>query len=332
MTPSTELLQRYLNNTCTDAERAVVDAWYQSLNLNSSESFTDSDRDRLLESLQMQIAGEDEVVETRTFPLKRLWLYAGGIAAMLLISIGLYYQFRQEPRLAPVAVAGETTIKYTNNQKKVIPYSLPDQTQIWLHPGASIAYSSAFTAKQQREVTFEGEAFFDVSRDTTRPFIIRSGTLITEVLGTSFNVVAYADQPDYRVSVVTGSVSVSAATGKKDADRIILKPHQQVIFEKSTSQMTLMDVAAKPTHYEAWQPVSMSFTNATLADIAERLQKTFRIRIKIDNPALRQCSLKADFDDQNLPEILEMINTLMGTTYEIEKDQIVISGEGCENP
>jgi len=328
-TPSPQLLQKYLANECSEAERKLVDAWYQDLHLESTETFSASDEDRLLMHLQSQIARQKTLSRTKTLPLRDLLLYAGGIAAMLALSFGLFYLGRNEKNTAASQVLSDSLLVFSNTQKKVVHYSLPDQTEIWLHPGAEVHYPRTFAGRKNREIQFEGEGFFNVTRDSLHPFVIRSGTLTTQVLGTSFNVKAYTDQPVYSVAVVTGSVSVSASGQKAQAETVILKPQQQVTFERSTSQLTINNVETRNTLQETWQPVSLSFTDASLADITERLQKTFRVKIKIENPALRKCELKADFDRQNLPEILEMINTLIGSTYEMDGDHIVISGEGC---
>lgn len=327
--PSPQLLQKYLANECSEAERKLVDAWYQDLHLETTDTFSASDEERLLIHLQSQIAQHRAEPVTKTLPLKSLWLYAGGIAAMIALSFGLFYLGGNDKDTAAGKVFADSLLVFSNTQKKVVHYSLPDQTEIWLHPGAEVHYPRTFAGKKNREIQFEGEGFFNVTRDTLHPFVIRSGTLTTQVLGTSFNVKAYTDQPVYSVAVVTGSVSVSASGQKARSETVILKPQQQVTFEKSTSQLTVNNVETRNNLQETWQPVSLSFTDASLADITERLQKTFRVKIKIENPALRKCELKADFDRQNLPEILEMINTLIGSTYEMDGDNIVISGEGC---
>lgn len=328
-TPSPELLRKYLSNACSDAERMLVDAWYQDLRHESKDTFSDSDERRLLTQLQFQIEQQTTVPRIKSLPSRSFWLYAGGIAAMIVLSFGLFYLGQNGERMATDKVFPDSLLVFSNTQKKVIQYSLPDQTQIWLHPGAEVRYPRTFAGKSKREIQFEGEGFFNVTRDTLHPFVIRSGTLTTQVLGTSFNVKAYTDQPVYSISVVTGSVSVSASGQKAPAETVILKPQQQVTFQKSTSHLTVNNLETANAPQETWQPVSLSFTDASLAEITERLQKTFRVKIKIQNPALRNCELKADFDRQNLPEILEMINTLIGSTYEMDGENIVISGEGC---
>ncbi|MNL81759.1 hypothetical protein D3C87_2089610 [compost metagenome] len=68
-----------------------------------------------------------------------------------------------------------------------------------------------------------------------------------------------------------------------------------------------------------------------MSEVANRLQQTFRIKIEFANPHIKKCRLKVDFNNQRLPEILEMIETLLGTTYEIEGDKVTLKGEGCKN-
>ena len=80
---------------------------------------------------------------------------------------------------------------------------------------------------------------------------------------------------------------------------------------------------------ENWQSVSLVFDETPMSEVADRLQNTFRIKIEFANPAIKKCRLKVDFNNQKLPEILGMIETLLGTTYEIDGEKVILKGEGC---
>ena len=309
-TPSQNLLQKYLTNSCTDSERRFVDEWYRSLQLESEEKFTSGDEERLLGRIKNQMA---ETEQHRDKPLRinnNWWVYAVGIAAILILSLGfLYYNPLSEKSETADQISSSATVKKINTEKKPVRYLLPDQTVVWLQPGASIEHATSFDGKPKREITFEGEAFFNVSKDKNHPFIIHSGKLNTEVVGTSFNVRANRNDITYQISVVTGSVAVSS---DNPDEKVLLKPSQQAVFVTTTNNLTMKTLESKSTDIENWQPVSLNFDNVPLQEITDRLQKTFRVSIMIKNPNLRQCILKVGFDQQNLPEILEMINALLG--------------------
>jgi transmembrane sensor len=331
-TPSPELLQRYLAGTCSDAERKVIDDWYEQINLKSGIQFSRADEDHLLARIEDDIKPDKTEISRQPHQRTNWWIYAGAVAAMLLLALAFaFYSEKRDGKKSTAAVLSGSFTKITNTQRKVLRCVLPDQSIVWLQPGAGIAYPKSFMEDNAREVKFQGEAFFNVSEDHAHPFIIHSGKLKTVVVGTSFNVKANDSDPTYLVSVVTGSVSVSSESEQEKSEVVLLKPQQQAIFSTETNDITKNTLATKNTEIETWQPVTLTFEDASLRDIVTRLQKTFKVKITIASPALRECILKVDFNNQNLPEILEMINTLVGSTYEINGQNITLSGEGCSS-
>ncbi|KQS26570.1 FecR family protein [Dyadobacter sp. Leaf189] len=326
-TPSPELLRKYLANECTDSEHQFVDEWYRTLHLQSDEEFTENDEEKLLLRIKDQISDQEAFVEETPVRVINWKVYLSGVAAAVILSLGfLFYHLRFQKQPVSSVTNQEIPVRMVNRQKKIIRYELPDNSIVWIQPGASIEHPQTFNGKETREVSFEGEGFFNVSKDRNHPFIIHSGTLKTEVLGTSFNVRANRDEKTYQVSVVTGSVSVSS---EDQDEKVLLKPSQQAVFERATNDLRMANLDIKKNDNETWQPVSLDFDNVPLQEITEQLQKVFRVKISIANPLLKQCVIKVGFDHQNLPEILEMINTLLGSTYEMDGDHIVLSGESC---
>lgn len=127
---------------------------------------------------------------------KNVYNWTAVACAVIIISIGSYYSFNQYNLSQPKITS---TITYKNDIRLI---SLPDGTRVWLNQNTEIDYPARFS-KNERNVTLKGEAFFEVKRDPSRPFIITSGAVKTTVLGTSFNVRAYNDN-DAQVSVRTG--------------------------------------------------------------------------------------------------------------------------------
>jgi transmembrane sensor len=325
--PPADLLRRYITNTCTEEERRAVDTWYQQLDREEAIPYA-FDEQALQSRIRASIEEQTQDGGRQPVPLRRWWLLAGSVAASILMVLGLVYLLKSE-KPAGTQVAGTLSwVEYTNFKKKIELYTLPDQSKVWLHPQARLSYSPSLATDTLREVRFSGEGFFDVARDTLHPFVLYSGKLKTQVLGTSFNVKAYENEAVYHVSVVTGSVAVSTPASEK-METLVLKPNQQVAYTSSTSSLSLTTLDEKQVKKETWQPVSLVFDDAPLVEVVARLQKTFRVRISLSNEALERCRLKVDFNRQRLPEILEMISTLLGTTYEMEGENIRISGDGC---
>jgi transmembrane sensor len=329
--PSSEILKKYLADQCSEQERAMVDAWYQQLNSGAGEMFSSSDEEDLYERIQLQIS-ETEIVHNRpVLPLRKFRMYAAAAAVLLCLGFVYFFLQKKQTTLAGKTALDSSWITFSNDKKKIIRYALPDHSLVWLQPGSAISHPVSFNTKTNREIRFHGEGFFDVTRDVKHPFIINCGSLKTRVLGTSFNVKANKNEATYKVSVVTGSVAVSTPNAENKIQQVVLKPEQQAVFEKATNNMTVNTVKNNKINNENWQSVSLVFNETPMSEVANRLQQTFRIKIEFANPHIKKCRLKVDFNNQRLPEILEMIETLLGTTYEIEGDKVTLKGEGCKN-
>ncbi|GHB70926.1 FecR family protein [Persicitalea jodogahamensis] len=330
-----DLLKRYLADTCTEAERRKVDEWYFHLDREQEAAPHFFNEQELLQRIRADIAHTlPTPEEAPVVPLKRWW-YLGGIAASLLLLLGVgYLAFNRQaadPYTASVPDTADWTV-HSNSTKKIERYSFPDQSIVWLQPGARLSHPAAFMQSDFREVRFAGEGFFEVVRDTLHPFIIYSGTLKTQVLGTSFNVKAYENDASYHVSVLTGSVAVSTpASSSRKEEVLVLKTNEQATYQNATRSLTLEPMVAKTEKKLPWQPASLVFNDTPLSEAVIQLQRAFQIKIELTNQALNTCRLTVDFNKQRLPEILEMINTLLGSTYELEGDTIRIFGEGCSD-
>lgn len=328
-----ELLKQYLEGACTAEEAERVEQWYAALNGNEAQR-RPFDQPRHLKKVQeivnLTMPGDnppeaDDVVR----PLwPAVWRY--GAAAVVLLVCGLsvfFYLTTRKP--APELAANAVSIN--NTKKQVLRHELPDGSQVWLNPDARIHYAASAFSATSREVSVEGEAFFDVTKDPARPFFVRSNSLVVKVLGTSFNVKTSPDQSRYEVSVVTGKVSVSAPDNEGKEKTVLLQPRQQAVFETASGLLTSTEFSRFREKVETWQPVSLTFEDEKLSEIAIRLQKKYGIKVRLANPKLANCRLKAVFDHNRLSEILDITTQMVEATYEMRGDSIVIDGEGCGN-
>lgn len=330
------LLDKYLQGNCTEAERARVEAWYASLpkDQNLHDPISGPEKEGLLKDAFRQISDrldrEEEVIPVRSFP----WGWVTGIAATLLLVCGLLYtQYRptavpSERSAAVSATKIISPIEFINKEPRIVQHTLPDGSTVWLRPEARISYPQKF-AEKNRTVTFAGEGFFDIQKDHNRPFFIHSGEMTVRVLGTSFNVKATSDQKLFEIDVVTGSVEVSAPDQKAKAQQLVLKPRQQALFETNTKRL-FTKVQPELAKIEIYQPSTFHFQDTPVSDVIRQLESRFAIQIKLSNPALARCRLNADFENQPLPAILEMLCRSLESTYTIQDTTIIIAGEPCD--
>ncbi|WP_138993331.1 FecR family protein [Larkinella sp. C7] len=336
------LLDKYLRNQCTEQEKEWVEAWYASLRGNPDyiDSLPEPEQQNLQQetflSIQNQLNQAEKPV-AKTFSLGLGWLT--GLAASIVLVIGFYfiyyYSARQQRSVSePTALAHQATknnrqrtIHFVNHEARPVKHQLPDRSSVWMHPGASIAYPEKFSA-DQRLVTFAGEGFFDVRKDPARPFRIQSGEMQIKVLGTSFNVKAPATHPVFQISVVTGRVQVSAPDHQQNEQQVILKPQQQAIFETASKRLvsSAIPVQARKPIYE---PVTVTFADTPLDQVVKKLEKRFAIQIRLVNPKAASCLFSADFENQPLPLILEMLCTALEATYTMTGNVILLDSPPC---
>ncbi len=215
-------------------------------------------------------------------------------------------------------------ITYTVPYKTTKTLIFADGSKATLNAGTTISYPKTFTGKT-REVNLDGEAYFQVVHLNNKPFIVHSGKLQTQVLGTSFNVDAYSKAINMKVTVVSGKVSVKeASTG----NRLMLTQNQQAVLTANTSSFK-KSVVADAENNIAWQDGKLIFEDAPLDEIAAQLSLKFGVKTTLSNPKLKNCRISAVFQHKELPQILSVITRLTGSTYNLQNNKATIFGQGC---
>ncbi|MFC5412739.1 FecR family protein [Larkinella bovis] len=331
--PSPDLLEKYLAGRCSPDEARLVEAWYDSFESRPdlTERHPETQERAYALHVLRQIRQRIEAAEpgpVRRFWRNRNWLWAlsGVAAAMLIATVGLWqYQPRTDQISPPVPAtpAIPQRVTFENKTKTILRHELTDGSVVWLSPATRLRYPNRFAATL-RTVQLEGEAFFEVRRDTTRPFIIEAGKLKTEVLGTTFNVRAYRHSSHFEVSVVTGKVAVSVSNQKP----VLLTARQQAVFNPKAESLakTGLPRGAKP---RVWEPATIAFEWASLRQVADALEETFGVRIQFRNPTLQNCKLRADFTNMRLPVILDLLCKTTDASYTLNGPVIALDGLGC---
>jgi transmembrane sensor len=326
---SRELLKRYTEGQCTPEEAFLVDEWYASLSEEAgTEVAFDQPRHlgKVQDEIRRQSPGDASPGDAQVLPLRlrrlRVWMnYAAAIVLLIGGIVGGYYLFQNKSAFR----YGSDTIAIVNKTRQVRKHVFPDGSEAWLNPGTRVTYAKADFNEDSREVSLEGEAFFEVTHDPSRPFFVHGESVQVKVLGTSFNVRANKGEAEYEVSVVTGKVSVTADKGRE----VMLLPHQQAVFKVASGELISERVPEVAEKAPLWQPVSLTFRDAKLGEVVRRLEEKFDVKIRLENPNLENCRVKATFDQNRLSEILEMTMQIVEANYQMQNDEIVIRGEGC---
>lgn len=178
---------------------------------------------------------------------------------------------------------------------------LPDGTKVWLNAESSLTYSIPF-ADDLRKVSLTGEAFFEVTREDSRPMQVDTRNATLRVLGTKFNVKAYADEPDEEVSLLDGSVSLLPA-GTDASEALVLRPGDHTVL--SGGQLTVVN--ENLDKYASWRFGSLVFDETPMPELCRMLERWFGVEVSVTDASINSYRFTTTFSNQSLSQVLELL-------------------------
>ncbi|UKJ07515.1 FecR family protein [Solitalea lacus] len=217
-----------------------------------------------------------------------------------------------------------TFITLNAPQGKVMEFMLPDGSKIILNAGSKLKYPSKFASTRDIYLE-EGEAFFDVTHDPSKPFIVHTSNVSTRVLGTAFNVKSYAALPTITVTVERGKVQVNEQAKTLG----VLTPDKQLVFSKADHSAINKTVKAVKT--TAWKKGDFILTEAYFDEIMLAIANRFNVEMNYDSKVFSNCQNSIHFTKtQTLSKVLETLKEIQGITYSIKGNQVFITGKSCK--
>jgi ferric-dicitrate binding protein FerR (iron transport regulator) len=316
-----DMLERYLQGKASPAEIRILDEFFASYHRQHPEDngqhINPDLQSEILWKVHQRIGVEKNAPPFSAIP----WLK---IAASVLI-IAVVWIFvdgnkildsDESAAIVASAILHEQTLRGQKSELR-----LPDGTKVFLNANSSIHYPEKFTASS-REVTVEGEAYFEVTHDASRPFVVNTRQTKTQVLGTSFNVKSQPDK-NIEVTLVAGSVRVMAS------DKIILVPGEQAVVDHTSQALRRKTVDVNK--YIGWKDNILYFEEVKLQDAVAMLEDWYDVNIEIKSNALRNCLITAKYQNESLENVLKSFQFLLQA--KINRDDlknIIITGNGCK--
>lgn len=271
---------------------------------------------------------------------KKYKLWAVAAAALLFAAGGLTYIYYFAPLLN-----GAVAIQKTTAPGQRIALSLSDGTKITLNSQSTITYPASFTGNT-REVTLNGEAFFDVKKDANHPFVIHTGKMNIKVLGTAFNVKSNAKDSVIETTLLRGAIEVTL--NDRPEDRILLKPNEKLIVKNTNYNQPvalkspLHDTAKNSgnTQYiltsftytsatdstlaeTAWMNNSLAFSDQSFEDIATQMQHRYGVAVVFKNESFKKLRFTGYYE-KSASQVLDALRLTEKFKYRVSNSTIYI--------
>ena len=264
---------------------------------------------------------------------KRIFIAVAAAASIIGFSFFLYFKVNAKEEVKNSL--NEVATK--RGSKSFI--KLPDGTQVWLNADSKLTFKENFGDKT-REVSLNGEAFFDVFHDAEHPFIIHTGKADVKVLGTTFNIRNYALDKTMEATLIKGKIEVTLID--RPDEKIIIHPSEKIIISKENNN-SFVDKNRTTTVAEvnkvilttatfkdsliaetSWVKDKMVIVNQPLATIAEELERKFAVTIVFKTNAVKQYRYTGVFDKETVSEIFHIIQLSRKINFSIDNKIITI--------
>lgn len=304
------------------------------LNGNSS-SLTEAQHREEIDQIKQSLyeARGNPLPQGRTRVFRPAFQWLAGLAAVVMIGFFLKDVLKESLILSRSTPTGEKVMAMKDRWQKVVNASRSEQL-VTLTDGSSVLLSSGGQlwynlSTQRREIYLIGEGFFEVVKDTSRPFWVYTPVLTTRVVGTSFQVQANQNQKIAFVKVKTGKVTVNSMT---DPDHyLVLEKNEQVQLDIQTNQLTkqLLTSTLRKANSTSVLDDNQNFEFTPVTEVLSRLENTYHTKIDFDPRSLQGCTFTGDLNGIPFAEKIRLICSAVEASYEKQGNIIYVTGHSC---
>lgn len=314
------LIDKWTNGTASEEELRQLMNYYHSFPAQEWNDATMGDRAALEAGLEQELLQAIRKPVTNKTIRMRPWLrIAAAVAGLLIIAGGIAW-FGRKPDSGHIS--SSAPMAYRTATAQHLRVTLPDSTIVFLSPNSTLEQGKDY-GKQERTVTLTGEAFFEIRENSRQPFKVHSGAVIAKVLGTSFNVQAYAAQPDIAVTVLTGKVAVS-----KGNETVACRPGNRAVYNKQNGNL-LRETGVDTQWILEHQQGLLRYDRANLQSVADQLGYYYNVKITITG-STANCFYVGEFNTREpLEKALKQLCLTLNATMEHKNATYFIRMSGC---
>jgi transmembrane sensor len=273
--------------------------------------------------------------------VRRKWLIAAAVAACILLVWGIN-RLSSAPAPQPAHSAhNEEVLAKAGTRTKMV---LPDGTQVWLNSNSRLKYNNDFNTNN-REVVLEGEAYFDVAKNTQLPFVVHASSIDIKVLGTSFAVKSYPQDKTIEATLLQGMIEVSRKDNP-NTPRIILKPNDKLVFSKffATHNRIANSPSGPGAHISvspdiainsirqgipdsnkvetAWLYNRLVFEGDSFRELADKMERWYNVKIDFRDTLLNSYHFGGIFEKETVEEAFRELQLTRDFNYKINGNEI----------
>ncbi|NHE58265.1 FecR family protein [Cyclobacterium plantarum] len=239
------------------------------------------------------------------------WTKVAAILVFVLVSIFLLSRMAIDPApLEPADVPKVAMIAKTTQFGEKLNFKLPDGSTVWLNSGSELIFPERFDSLERR-VILTGEGFFDVQQDSSSTFRVVSGNLVTEAVGTSFNI-KYIDTDQLAVSLVSGKVRINHDSLERG---LILQAGQQLSYLDSDRRFEVKPFST--AEITGWREGLLQFSNAGFEEVIRQLERWYGVSISVTGHPSNTWQLSGKYNNQNLDLVLDRMAYIENFEYYI---------------
>jgi transmembrane sensor len=258
-----------------------------------------------------------ETKERRLLPVLK---YAAAVAAVIVMSMFIWKMNSPSDRTRTI-----TKIEAPKGARTSI--ILPDSSRVWLNAESRIAFDQEF-GKDNRDLTLEGEAFFDVTKDDV-PFNVHTNSYDIAVLGTAFNVKVYPDDDISSTTLVRGSLKVTRVNSKGDTEEFLLRPNERIVLRgdsasRINNSITLeknIDAAAEADWKDGW----LTVRGESLEELSKKIERLYNVRIEFQNDKMKSYRYSGRIQQFSLEQVMNALALTSPVRFEIHEKLVKLS-------
>jgi hypothetical protein len=329
------LLQKFENGDCTPEEIIFLEGvvnesivTHSELSIFKDEKEMQSEEGRMWNKINDALFNKSKI---RNLNKHNLWVQLTLAACLLIVGSFSIYIYIPEFFRRNV-ISDSRGMETQNNANTNQTLTLPDGSKVVLEKNSSIIVSEDF-GKVNRTVLLKGKAFFKVVRNEKKPFLVRMGNLVTEVLGTSFKVGSDNQNKSIEVAVISGKVSVYATSKNgisKKLNGVVLTPNLKAIYNTENQTIQESIVETPQLLLPNLNKSDFIFNEIQFGDLRDRLKLFYGVEIIFVNREIEKCLFTGDLGGLDLYKQLDVACTSISAKYEVRGSTIFVNGKSCK--